>query len=342
MNIGQRQGILCAGNWLVDYIKIIDTWPAQETLANTISESRAGGGSPFNVLIALARLGADFPLQGAGLIGDDEPGEWILQTCRGFDIDVSFMRQTKEAKTSYTDVMTVQKTGRRTFFHYRGTNALLDEDLIDLERSHARHFHLGYLLLLDRLDQPGTRSGTKAADLLLRASELGFITSADTVSEKSDRFSRLVLPALPFLDIAFFNEYEAACVAGVQIRDGDRIDAQMLIEAADSLLKAGVRRWVIIHFPEGILAAASDGAKLFQPSLNMPASQIIGTVGAGDAAAAGILFGYHAEMPIERCLLYGVCTAAASLRAANGTDGVATLDECLNLKKEFGEREPIL
>ncbi len=339
MEIGQRQGILCAGNWLVDYVKIVDAWPAQETLANIISESRAGGGSPFNVLVDLARLGADFSLQGAGLLGDDEPGEWILQTCRGFGIDVSLMRRTKEAKTSYTDVMTVQQAGRRTFFHYRGTNALLDGDVIALELSHARHFHLGYLLLLDRLDQPGIRCGTKAADLLLKASELGFITSADTVSEKSDRFSRLVVPALPFLDIAFFNEYEAACVVGVQIRDADGIVAKSLIQAADFLLKSGVRRWVIIHFPEGVLAAAPDGTKLYQPSLNMPADQIIGTVGAGDAMAAGILLGYHAELSMERCLLYGVCAAAASLRAANGTDGVTAVHECLNLRNEFGERK---
>jgi hypothetical protein len=29
------------------------------------------------------------------------------------------------ASTSYTDVMTVQSTGRRTFFHYRGTKTTM-------------------------------------------------------------------------------------------------------------------------------------------------------------------------------------------------------------------------
>ena len=33
------------------------------------------------------------------------------------------LRQTEQAPTSYTDVMTEVKDGRRTFFHARGANA---------------------------------------------------------------------------------------------------------------------------------------------------------------------------------------------------------------------------
>jgi sugar/nucleoside kinase (ribokinase family) len=204
-----RKGILGAGNWIVDHVKVIDAWPSQDTLANIISDYRGTGGSPCNVLIDLAKLGADFPLTGAGIIGQDEPGDWILETCKNVGVNTALIRRTSDQPTSYTDVMTVASTGRRTFFHQRGANTLFDVDSIRLGASDAKIFHLGYLLLLDKLDQPGADFGTRAAELLDTASKLGFITSVDVVSEESDRFTRVVLPTLPFLDIIFLNEFEA-------------------------------------------------------------------------------------------------------------------------------------
>ena len=40
-------------------------------LANIIRETSSNGGSPYNLLIDLARLQAPFPLGAAGLVGDD-------------------------------------------------------------------------------------------------------------------------------------------------------------------------------------------------------------------------------------------------------------------------------
>jgi sugar/nucleoside kinase (ribokinase family) len=237
--------------------------------------------------------------------------------------------------------MTVERTGRRTFFHQRGANILLDADSIRVESSNAKIFHLGYLLLLDGLDQPCARFGTRAAELLAKASELGFITSVDVVSEASDRFGRVVSPALPFLDIIFLNEFEAAGVFSLEIRQGGKINVPTLLKTAETLLAAGVRRWAIIHFPEGVLAASHDGRRIFQPSLMVPPNQIAGAAGAGDALAAGLLLGYHDELPMEDCLVIGVCAAAASLRHPTTTEGVENLDACLALGHQFGYREPV-
>jgi sugar/nucleoside kinase (ribokinase family) len=236
------KGILGAGNWIVDHIKVIDAWPNQDTLANIRTEFRGTGGAPCNVLIDLAKLGADFPLTGAGIVGQDEPGDWILKTCQKFGVNTGLIRRTDQQPTSYTDVMTVERTGRRTFFHQRGANMLLDADSIRVDSSNAKIFHLGYLLLLDRLDEPCARFGTRAAELLAKASELGFITCVDVVSEASDRFGRVVSPALPFLDIIFLNEFEAAGVFSLEIRRGGKIDVPTLLKTAETLLTAGVRR----------------------------------------------------------------------------------------------------
>ena len=340
--MSHREGILGGGNWIVDHVKVIDAWPNQDTLANILSDYRGTGGSPCNVLIDLAKLGADFPLTGAGIIGDDEPGDWILQTCKNIGVNTELIRRSSQQPTSYTDVMTVASTGRRTFFHQRGANSLFDGESVPLDTSNAKIFHLGYLLLLDALDQPCARFGTRAAELLQNASKLGFTTSIDVVSEESERFARVVLPALPFVDIIFLNEFEAGQAVSLKIRQGDRINLPLLLESARTLLSAGVRDWVVIHFPEGALAMSRDGQQLFQPSLTVPPNQIAGAVGAGDAFAAGVLLGYHNDRPMEDCLVNGVCTAAASLRHPSTSGSVENISACLALVNEYGYRDPVL
>ena len=191
-----RRGLLAAGNWIIDQVKIIDVYPQPEQLANIRDQSQGTGGAPFNVLVNLAKSGVPFPLFGAGLVGQDALGKQILDTCRTHKIDVTQMRATAKAPTSYTDVMTEQGHGRRTFFHARGANALWDGADLNFKKSSARIFHLGYLLLLDALDQPDAKFGTRAARLLALAHDAGLKTSVDVVSEDSDRFSKIVNPAL--------------------------------------------------------------------------------------------------------------------------------------------------
>ena len=147
----ERLGVLGAGNWIVDNVKVIDVWPGQDALAIILAETHGTGGAPFNVLTDLARLGAPFPLFGAGVIGADSAGDWIIEQCQGTGINTDQLHRSSSAPTSYTDVMTVQSSGRRTFFHQHGANSLFDSSFVDLRRASARILHLGYLLLLDRL-----------------------------------------------------------------------------------------------------------------------------------------------------------------------------------------------
>jgi sugar/nucleoside kinase (ribokinase family) len=339
--VPERSGILAAGNWIVDHVKVIDLWPSQDALAIIQSETDGNGGSPFNVLIDLARLGAEFSLQGAGMLGTDAAGDWILDVCRQHGIDISSMHRTDAAPTSYTDVMTVASTGRRTFFHQRGANALLESSQIQLESSSAKLFHLGYLLLLDRLDEACPTFGTKSAELLHRASELGFVTSADLVSEESDRYRQVVFPALRHLDLLFMNEFEAGHMVDSKIRVGNGIDRDALVSTAQALVQAGVRQWVIIHFPEGIFAMSPNGKRIFQPSLNLPTDRIKGATGAGDAVTAGVLFGYLEGLPMETCLVYGICAAAACLLHPSASSGVLPLPKCLDFARELSFRHAL-
>ena len=333
-----RNGIIAGGNWIVDAVKIIDVWPQQDTLANIFSTAKGSGGSPFNILVDLALLGAKFPLAGSGLVGDDDNGRWILEFCKKHGIDCAHLQTTADVLTSFTDVMTVKDTGRRTFFHARGANALLDASHFDFTRTNARIFHLGYLLLLDQLDAPSATHGTVAAEVLARAQDAGLKTSVDCVSEDSDRFPKVVMPALKHVDYCIMNEFEAGRCTGRRVRKNEKIDPIQLRGAMQLLIEAGVRERVVVHYPEGGCALGRDGSWHEHPSLKLPSGYVKGAAGAGDAFGAGVLLGWHEGVSVPDQLRYGVCAAAANLSAETCTDGMRPLDDCLALAKRFGFR----
>ena len=331
-----RSGLLAGGNWIIDQVKMIDVYPKHEQLANILDQSQGTGGSPYNVLLDLAKLGASFPLVGAGLVGQDALGEYIVEDCRANGIDPSFISVSPGTSTSYTDVMTEVEGGRRTFFHNRGANATWTGDDIDFTGSQAKIFHLGYLLLLDAIDAEHSEYGTVGAALLAKARAAGFKTSIDVVSEDSERFTKIIGPALKQVDYCILNEIEASKVTGVTVRQDGKLLEDGIEEASRKLFELGVTELVAIHFPERSYGEKSSGEKLRQGSLSLPKGYIKGAAGAGDAFCSGVLFGVHEDWPLEKCLLTGTCAATACMSDPTCTDGLRSLDECLALADQFG------
>jgi len=237
--------------------------------------------------------------------------------------------------------MTVQGTGRRTFFHQRGANAFLAPAHFDFTGRTEKIFHLGYLLLLDALDTVDEEYGTAAGRVFARAREAGFKTSVDIVSEDSGRFAEIVLPTLPHVDYCILNEFELERTAGVPARgEGERIDPAAIRKGAQRLLEVGVREFVIVHFPEGACALSREGLFSACGSVRVPDGAIRSTVGAGDAFAAGVLLGIHDGAPIGDALRAGSAAAAACLLGHGASDAIRPLEECLALEEQFGVRMP--
>lgn len=335
-----RKGILVGGNWIIDQVKMIDAYPDEEKLVSIVAEYSSNGGSAYNVLKGLAKLKANFPLNGLGIVGDDERGLGIIEECANLGIDSSQIQRKTGAFTSYTDVMTVKSTGKRTFFYQKGANALLDIPDFNFSSSSAKMFHLGYLLLLDQLDVMEEDGSSRASKVFKNAIAHGFITSADIVSEKSDRFKDIIPSSLPYIDYLFVNEFEAGMLTGIRTTSYEGVALlDNCYEAAAKIIEMGVRKWVILHFPAGVIAVSKEGAELFQPSIKLPGHKIEGAVGAGDAFAAGVLLGIHDGFEMDKSLELGVCAAASSLFAATSSDGIVPADECLLLGSKYGYRD---
>lgn len=336
-----RSGVLCAGAIVVDVAKVIDAYPPQERIAVISSTSLSTGGPALNLAVDLHRLGAAFPLDVAGVVGEDQHGEFVVTELEAQGIGTAGVRRVAGVATSFTDAMIVKDGGSRTFFHHVGANGLFSPSDVDLAGSTARILHLGAPGLHPAMDAALPGGGNGWSQVLAAATAAGFRTNLELVSLDPEQIRAVTDPCLPYLDSLVVNEIEAAAVAGLPVApataDGpaqwDRIE-----EVARAVVARGVRQVVAVHFPSGAVAATPDGQVYRQGSVRMPRADILNATGAGDAFASGVVHGLHEGRPIADCLRAGVCVAAASLAGAGTSDGVLPLAECLALGDTHGFR----
>lgn len=334
-----KKGIVGAGNWIQDRVKTIDRWPGVGNLCNILKEEAASGGGPANVLFDLRAADKNIPLYAAGKIGYDAPGDFIQEEIKKRNIDGQYMLRTDAAPTSFTDVMSGE--GKRTFFHCRGANALLSfDDLCNIDVP-AKYFYLAYLLLLDTLDSEDPVFGTQAVRLLDHIGKKGYETVVDFVSEAPEKFRAKVLPALPYIDHLIVNEVETASCSGDALRDEDgKLLWKKLPEAVKFLFSKGVRKTVVIHFPEGACAGTPDGRYIYVPSFHAEKKDIVGTNGAGDAFCAGVMYALHENWDLKDALVLGGAFSSFNLKSATASGGAVDLQTMLEFMKK-GEFSPL-
>jgi len=340
--IAPRAGIACGGIWVVDLVKVIDLYPQENSIAYISEMSRGGGGLGHNVVISLAKFDAELPLYALGLIGNDAYGDYLVEECRRFpNVNVDQLRRTDLDATAFTDVFSVKSSARRTYFHYPGTNRLFQSGHVDLDSLPVRMFHLGYLLLLDAMDQADAEFGTVAARFLSTLQSRGIRTSIDLVSEDSDRFAQIVPPALKYTDYCVINDWEAEKLTGIPLRVAGRLLSENLGKIGATIFGFGVKELVVIHFPEGGYLLSKDGAELLQPSLQLSADYIVGSSGAGDSFCAGILYGLYRGWSYERTLRFATCAGGMNLSDLTTTGGIQSWQEILRMEEKFPYRKSV-
>ncbi len=315
-------GIVCAGNWIVDIVHVIDRWPDKSELVTISREVEGIGGGAANVLLALDAFGVEVPLFAMGLVGADQHGATCRAALAGSRADLRWLESTTRAMTAHTHVMTLPGDSR-TFFYHPGCNDLLNEGDLPVEaaaQARAGLFYLGYLNLLGALDalQDGQ---TGAARVLARARAAGMVTCVDLVSKSGPDFAAVVAASLPQIDYLFLNEVEAALATGIEI--AGPADLIGIEKAAQSLLRGGVQGAVIIHTPALGLWAGHRGVVTRVPD---PAAVIVNPLGAGDAFCAGVIWGIHQGWEPLRALGLGHRAAAECLKGETATGTIPKLE----------------
>jgi len=315
------EGICIAGSILVDKINRIPSYPARGELTKILSTSRACGGLVPNDAIDLRRIDPKLPIYACGKIGADSDGDFVLGVLASEGVDTSLVKVAPGSITSFTDVFS-EEGGERTFFTLPGGSSEFGIDDIPFDKLQCKMFHLGYFLLLDKIDKG------EGEMILKELTERGISTSIDFVTVDSERYAS-VIPCLKYVDNLIVNELEASRLAGMAY------DGSNLKEIMEQLMSYGVRQRVIVHEPSKGSILSINGFNSIS-SLHLPQDWIKGTTGAGDAFCSGALYSIYKGWDDVRLLHFACQCAAVSLRSEDATTAMCCADDickiCSKLK----------
>ncbi|MGH7120421.1 MAG: carbohydrate kinase family protein [Acetobacteraceae bacterium] len=333
-------GFVTGGTWCVDRNKLVEFWPAEDGMAQILAFEQRGGGSGCNFAVDIRKLDPGIPVATIGLVGDDEDGRFLLAEADAYGIERRALAVTAAAPTQCTDAYGSLKTGRRTHLYFQGTAALLTPDhFVGLENFAGRFFHLGLPGVHPLMDSPCGEDSNGWVSVLRKARAAGFRTSLELASAGADRIAVLGRPCLPYLDYLIVNDLEIGALAGVITARAGRTDTDAVERAIRTVAALAPLELVAAHFPTGAVAATKEGTLIRLPSIAVPSEEIVAANGAGDAFAAGTLYGVHQGWDIAMALRLGHAAAAASLRGLSTTGTVGTWHECLAVTGRWGTRE---
>jgi len=333
-----RRGVATAGTWCVDFNKSIADWPPEDTTNEVLAVDRQGGGSACNMAIDLKRLDPAFPVETMGVVGEDDDGRFLLAQCDAFGVERQGLVSLPGGATMSVDAFNALSTGRRTHFFHQGVAASMSPEHFDFSHTRARLLHLGLPGAHVRMDAPWRGEANGWVATLRAARRSGLAANLELMTISRERLAALARPCLPHLDTLIVNDFEIGALADVETRDASGANAKAIARAVEAALALGAMRLVVAHFPEGAIAATREGGRFALGSLAAPKEAIAGVNGAGDAFAAGMLYGVHEGWPIEESLRLAHACAAASMRAVSTTAGVAPVAECLALAEKWGLR----
>lgn len=255
---------------LVDEPFVKDITKASEKFERSL----ASGGSAANTIHGLAKLGVDTGF--IGKVGEDEMGAFFFEDMKNSAIHPQLL---KSKTTSGRAVALVSKDSERTFATFLGAAVELSpEDLLEEHFKGYKYLHVeGYLV--------------QNHDLLTKASELAkkynLRLSLDLASYNvvEDNLEFLKKYVKDFVDIIFANEEEAKSFTGKEPEEALN-ELANLCEIA--VVKIG---------KDGSMVKRGDEVYKIDPIRVTP----IDTTGAGDAYAAGFLYGMVKGLPLDQC-----------------------------------------
>lgn len=307
-----------------------------------LAEHSSAGGSAANTVYGLARLGLKVGFVGA--IGDDEAGSELLADFRRAGVDTTGIATKKRGKSGWVLAL-VDKQGRRSLYVNPGANSLLAQSDIDMAHvTRARLLHLSSFLH-DRQLKLQIWAISKLPSSVMLSFAPGTIYA--------NKGTETLRPLLERANIIFLNRREIELLTGKGFAEG-----------AQELLSYGCCT-IVITFGSGVQRPAKDTGdslstatkiiaaqgvyKLSQDRHGRPANitayiisrdsgyliedtgnkgrRVKDSTGAGDAFAAGFLYGLLAGKHLEDCGRLGQLVAGFSLSEMGARAGLPSAEE---------------
>lgn len=338
--LGEKKGIVVAGNIIADVVKNIDCYPNCGMMSYVSDIKHAVGGCVPNTAIDLVKIDGALNVSAVGKVGSDDNGRYIMSTLQKYGVNIDGIKFSDKTPTSFCDVMSLP-SGERTFFHKKGANAEFSPDDIDVNSLDCNIFHIGYILLLDEFDKDNNEYGTVMAGFLKKVQAKGIKTSIDVVSDSSADYGKKILPTLKFCNYIIVNELECCKIWGLNAyKEDGQLDKANIKIAMKNAASAGVKDKVIVHSKDiSFILDVAQGTFNEVKSLKIPKNEIKGSVGAGDAFCAGCLYGLYTGYSDLQVIEFASGAAACSLFAADSVSGMKSKDEIIDLIEKYGRLE---
>ncbi len=293
-----------------------------EAVANEAKSSP--GGSAANTIYGLAKLGISTGF--SGVVGDDEEGKILLRDFQAVGVESGRIRVKHGAKTGSVLCLS-DRVGRRSLYVLAGANNLLTIDDLDLTYiNQARMLHLSsfaddrqfkvLLELIDRLDLSVKLSFAPGALYAIKG-------------------LKALAPLLGRTHLLFINHNEI-----------QQLTREDVITGAESCLRQGCHS-VVVTLGKGSRLRKATAVCYIRDAENEyviePGSRDIGaevdTTGAGDAFAAGFLYGLVKGKGLRECGLLGDIVAQFSISEMGARQGLPTLNQLAQRYRELYAKE---
>jgi ribokinase len=281
------------------------------------------GGSAANTIYGLAKLGMKTGF--SGVVGDDDDGRILLRDFQQAGVDATRIRVKTGAKTGSVFCLS-DRLGRRSLYVLPGANNQLAINDLDLRHiNQARILHLSSfandrqfgvsLELIERLDS--------SVKLSFAPGALYAIKGRETLA-----------PILRRTYILFINESEIR-----QLTGGD------IINGAENCLQQGCQK-VVVTLGKGrklrkanAIAYIREGGHeyIIEPTPDIQAE--VDTTGAGDAFAAGFIYGLLNNKELEECGHLGYIVAQSSVSQIGARESLPTLNGLAQRYHELYNKE---
>ena len=259
----------------------------------------------------IARLGLDVGF--VGKIGDDDFGNFILNSLKSRNVDTRKIIRDRKAKTGICVVLSFPDN--YAMASYAGVREYLTYSDVDMEYvGKAGHLHLSSYYL-----QTGMLEG--CAELFRRARDMGLTTSLDPDSDPTGVWDESIFEVLKYVDVFLPNEQEALHITKCNS-----------LEAALNVLSQTVKIAVIKAGKRGVWV--KNKTKIYHADVFKV--DVVDTTGAGDSFNSGFIYKYYQGDDLENCIIWGSACAAISTTKSGGT---TAFPDQVELEQFLSQRE---
>lgn len=262
------------------------------------------GGKGANQSVAISKLGNKITF--IGKVGEDMFGNILVDSLKDASVDTS--RIEKENCNSGIAIINVDKEGNNNIVVIPGSNSKVDNDFLHKNIDVVENSKI--VLFQFEIPLETVKNGLKVARKLGKITVLNPAPAYDLDDEIIEN-----------IDILIPNEYELEKISKVNI-----ISNSSLLEAANVIIKKGVKELIVTLGSKGVLYVNKNEYKFYEPFK----VKAIDTTAAGDSFIGGFLSSYVKDKDMDKSIELGQKAAALAIQKIGAQSSIPTMDEIKN------------